>query len=196
MPRRAFLPAAVLAVRPPAAPHLAPTRIYRIELQAGGFVYSDDVPLQSGEQLLFHGHPAGALQSLRRADVKRIVATSAAPTPGGVVKPGQAVDLGVTGPGAVRRAVGPSRALPRGSAPLQPGEGKGATALFNPDRTYRPDWDGKLVPGATMGLPNSPNDYKEGVTLAHPAAGATQSAPGEPPMMKPSSGEPPKSPNK
>jgi hypothetical protein len=52
-----------------------------------------------------------------------------------------------------------------------------------------------MVPGATMGYPNSPNDYKEGLTLAHPAAAATQSAPGEPPMMKPSSGEPPKSPN-
>ena len=98
----------------------------------------------------------------------------------------QAVDLGLSGPGSGRSL--PVRMPPRGSAPLRPGEGKGSTALFNPDRTYRPDWDGKLVPGATMGLPNSPNDYKEGVTLAHPAAGATQSAPGEPPMMKPSSG--------
>jgi hypothetical protein len=199
MPRRAFLPAALLAFFVAAGASVvasaAPARVYRIELAGGGVIFSDDAPLQSGEQLLFHGHPVGALQSLRRADVKRIVATSAAPEPAAIVKPGQAVDLGVTGPGAVRRGVGPARPLPRGSAPLQPGEGKGATALFNPDRTYRPDWDGKLVPGATMGLPNSPNDYREGVTLAHPAAGATQSAPGEPPMMKPSSGEPPKAPN-
>lgn len=195
MPRRAFLLAAVLAVSAAAAAAAsAPARIYRIELTGGSILFSDDVPLQSGEQILFHGHPAGSLQSLRRADVKRIVATSVAPTPGTIVKPGQAVDLGVSGPGAPGRSV-LAKAPPRGNAALKPGEGKGATALFNPDRTYRPDWDGKLVPGATMGLPNSPNDYKEGVTLAHPAASASQSAPGEPPMMKPSSGEPPKAPN-
>jgi hypothetical protein len=120
------------------------------------------------------------------------VVTSVATAPGAAVKPGQAVDLGLTGPGGRSRTL--AKAPPR-SGPPRPGEGKGGTALFNPDRTYRPDWDGKLVPGATMGLPNSPNDYKEGVTLAHPAATATQSAPGEPPMMKPSSGEPPKAPN-
>jgi hypothetical protein len=193
MSRRALLLAAVLAVSAAiAADASEPPRIYRIELAGGGVIFSDDAPLQSGEQILFHGHPAGSLQSLRRTDVKRIVASSAAPTPASGVKPGQAVDLGVTGPGAPSRSAGPAKNGPRGNAPLRPGEGKGSTALFNPDRTYRPDWDGKLVPGATMGLPNSPNDYKEGVTLAHPAASATQSAPGEPPMMKPSSGEPPK----
>jgi hypothetical protein len=202
MPRRALLLAAALAVFAAglavaaAAPDAAARpRIYRIELAGGGVIFSDDAPLQSGEQILFHGHPPGSLQSLRRADVKRIVATSAASTPGSVVKPGQAVDLGVSGPGTRGRPVGPGKAPPRGNTALRPGEGKGATALFNPDRTYRPDWDGKLVPGATMGLPNSPNDYREGATLAHPAASATQSAPGEPPMMKPSSGEPPKAPN-
>lgn len=167
-------------------------RIFRIELTGGGVVWSDDAPLQSGDQILFHGHPAGSLQSLKRSDIKRIVAASAVATPGSAIKPGQAVDIGVTGPGAASRT---GRPLPRANVALKPGEGKGATALFNPDRTYRPDWDGKLVPGATMGLPNSPNDYKEGMTLAHPAAGATQSAPGDPPMMKPSSGDPPQAPN-
>ena len=100
----------------------------------------------------------------------------------------------MTGSGRTRTGTAQRAAVP-GSAPLRPGEAKGGTALFNPDRAYRPDWDGKLVPGSTMGLPNSANDYREGATLAHPAAGASQSAPGEPPMMKPSSGEPPKSPN-
>ena len=195
MPRRAFLLAAVLAVAAAAAAAAsAPARIYRIELAGGSIIFSDDAPLQSGEQILFHGHPAGALQSLRRADVRRIVATSFAQTPGTTVRPGQAVDLGITGSSGPNRSAS-AKAPPRSNASLKPGEGKGSTALFNPDRAYRPDWDGKLVPGATMGLPNSPNDYREGATLAHPAAGATQSAPGEPPMMKPSSGEPPKSPN-
>jgi hypothetical protein len=196
MAQRSFSLAAVLAFFAAATASAAapePARLYRIELSGGGVVFSDDAPMQSGEQILFHGHPAGALQSLRRADVRRIVATSFAPTPGTIVKPGQAVDLGITGTSGPNRSA-PAKAPPRGNAPLKPGEGKGATALFNPDRAYRPDWDGKLVPGATMGLPNSANDYKEGVTLAHPAAGATQSAPGEPPMMKPSSGEPPTAP--
>jgi hypothetical protein len=194
MSRCALLLAAVLAVSAAAAAEAsAPARIYRIELLGGGVVFSDDAPLQSGEQILFHGHPTGSLQSLRRSDVKRIVATSVAPPPSTIAKPGQALDLGLAGPGSTSRSG--AKLPPRGNASLRPGEGKGSTALFNPDRTYRPDWDGKLVPGATMGLPNSPNDYKEGKTLAHPAAGATQSAPGDPPMMKPSSGEPPKAPN-
>jgi hypothetical protein len=170
-------------------------RVYRIELTGGGVIWSDDAPMQSGEQILFHGHPAGALQSLRRADVKRIVAATIAPPAAVSTGPGEAVDVGVTGSGRTRASTNQRAAIPGGSAPLRPGEARGGTALFNPDRAYRPDWDGKLVPGATMGLPNSPNDYREGATLAHPAAGASQSAPGDPPMMKPSSGEPPKPPN-
>jgi hypothetical protein len=197
MPRRASLLATVLAVfaaaAATAATASAPARIYRIELLGGGVIFSDDAPLQSGEQVLFHGHPAGSLQSLRRTDIKRIVATSVASTLGTIVKPGQALDLGLAGPGAGGRSG--AKVPPRANSTLKPGEGKGSTALFNPDRTYRPDWDGKLVPGATMGLPNSPNDYREGATLAHPAGSASQTAPGEPPTMKPSSGEPPKAPN-
>ncbi|MGH9365590.1 MAG: hypothetical protein ACRD1B_10065 [Thermoanaerobaculia bacterium] len=170
-------------------------RVYRIELAAGGVIWADDAPMQSGEQILFHGHPAGALQSLRRTDVKRIVSVAAAAAAGSSIKPGEAIDIGVTGSGSRGRLGAPARASTSGNASLRPGEAKGGTALFNPDRAYRPDWDGKLVPGTTMGLPNSPNDYREGSTLAHPAAGASQSAPGEPPMMKPSSGELPKPPN-
>ena len=118
MSRRALLLAAVLAVSAAvAAEASAPSRIYRIELAGGGFILSDDAPLQSGEQILFHGHPAGSLQSLRRADVKRIVAASAASTPGSGMKPGQAVDLGVTGSGAPDRSGAPAEAGPRDNAP-------------------------------------------------------------------------------
>src|ERR1700693_1192845 len=124
MSPRALLLAALLASCAAAAvAGSAPSRIYRIELAGGGVIFSDDAPLQSGEQILFHGHPAGSLQSLRRTDVKRIVAASAAPAPGTVVKPGQAVDLGVTGSGAASRGL--AKAPPRGNAPLKPGEGKG-----------------------------------------------------------------------
>jgi hypothetical protein len=167
-----------------AAGSRAQTRVYKIELVSGGLIWSDDPPLQSGEQILFHGHPAGSLKSMRRTDIKRIVAVTAAAPASAAIRPGEAVDIGVTGPGRGRTASGPAVASGRaagGSAALRPGEGKGGTALFNPDRTYRPDWDSKLVPGATMPFPNSPNDYKEGATLARPAGTAVQSAPGEVP---------------
>ena len=180
-----------------AAGLVAQTKVYRIELVSGGILWSDDQPLQSGQQILFHGHPASSLKSMRRADIKRIVAVTAATPASSAIRPGEAVDVGLAGPGG-RGHVGSGAAAGRaaaGRAPLRPSEGKGATALFNPDRDYRPDWDGKLVPGATMGLPNSPNYYRDGATLAHPAASAVVSAPGEPPTMKPFSGEPPKSPN-
>jgi hypothetical protein len=99
------------------------------------------------------------------------------------LKPGEQRELAATaGRGREAGGVGAAAASsPAASGDLRPGEGKGGTALFNPDRSYRPDWDGKLVPGATMPLPNSPNDYKEGVTLAHPAAPAVQAAPGDVP---------------
>jgi hypothetical protein len=169
-------------------------RVYRIELVGGGIVWSDDAPLQSGEQILFHGHPAGSLKSLRRSDIQRIVAQSVVVPTAASVQPGEAVDVGVTGTGARTRALA-ARPVPPRSPGVRPGENKDGSALFNSDRTYRADWDGKQVPGATLGYPNSPNDYKEGKTFAYPAATAAQGAPGDPPTMKPSSGEPPKSPN-
>jgi len=50
------------------------------------------------------------------------------------------------------------------------------------------------VPGLNIPYPASPNDLREGKTLAYPPASAVQEAPGEPPKMPPSSGEPPKAP--
>jgi len=182
------------AASPALAAEPATARVYRIELVGGGIVWSDDAPLQSGEQILFHGHPAGSLKSMRRSDIQRIVAQSVVIPTAAPVQPGEAVDVGVTGTGGRGRVL-PVKAPPPRSPGARPGENKDGSALFNPDRTYRPDWDGKQVPGATLGYPNSPNDYKEGKTFAYPAATATQGAPGDPPMMKPSSGEPPKNPN-
>jgi len=178
-----------------AEPPTATTRVYRIELVGGGIVWSDDAPLQSGEQILFHGHPPGALKSLKRSEIARIVALHAVPpAPAPVVRPGEAVDLGLAGPGSGGRTA-PVRPVPARNAGPRQGEAKDGSALFNPDRTYKPEWDSKLIPGTTMPNPNSPNDYKEGRTLGYPPAPATQAAPGDPPVMKPSSGEPPKPPN-
>ena len=181
MIRRAFVLAALFASAAAAAS--GQTRVYRIDLAGGGILWSDDPPLQSAGQILFHGHPAGSLKSLRRADVKRIVAVKTV-TPASIApRPGEAVDIGVTGAGA-RSSPGlrvPGARAPGSNTPLRPGEGTGGSALFNPDRAYKPDWDAKLVPGATIPLPNSPNDYREGATLAHPPAPAKQSAPGDVP---------------
>lgn len=181
MDRRTVVFGALLAAL--AAGLRGDTRVYRIELTSGAVLWSDDAPMQSGEQILFHGRPAGALKSVRRSEIKRIVATSAPASTAAAHKPGESVDVGATG-GRGRLgppAAGTGKSGTGGGGALRPGEGKGGTALFNPDRAYRPDWDGKMVPGATLGFPNSPNDYKEGVTLARPAATATQSAPGEVP---------------
>jgi hypothetical protein len=157
--------------------------LYRIELSGKRTVWSAGKPQPNGSLLLFRHYPDGALMSVRKSDVRGVSEVPAAAVAGGL-KPGEQRELGATGAGrrdAGRAAAAGAPAAAARSGDLRPGEGKGGTALFNPDRTYRPDWDGKLVPGATMPLPNSPNDYKEGVTLAHPAAPAVQAAPGDVP---------------
>jgi hypothetical protein len=177
MTRRVW--ALALGLAAVAAIGAAQSRVYRIELASGGMLWADEQPLISGDQLVFRPHQSSSMQSLRRTDVKRIVAVATAPT-APAMKPGQAIDIGVTGPGA-RGGRSGAAAPAAASTALRPGEGKGGSALFNPDRTYRPDWDGKMVPGSTMGFPNSPNDYKEGVTIARPSAGAVQTSPGDVP---------------
>jgi hypothetical protein len=44
---------------------------------------------------------------------------------------------------------------------------------------------GNVVPGATIGMPNSTNDYAIGRTFAAPPANAYQSSPGAPPQAAP-----------
>ena len=170
----------------PGAPPL-PASIYRIETGGSGLLFSTDRPVQSGELVLFHQYPGGALMSVRRSDIRRIAAE---PRP----EPRSAyVDIGVTGGGARRDASASGKTTGR-SEPAGPGARRDGTALLNPDRKYQPDIDSKQVPGMNLGYPASPNDYREGRTFAYPAAPAVQSAPGEPPTMPAGSGEVPKSP--
>jgi hypothetical protein len=170
----------------PAAP-AKPASIYRIETGGSGLLFSMDRPVQSGELVLFHQYPGGALMSVRRADIRRIAAE---PRP----EPRSAyVDIGVTGGGARRDAAAAGKTTGRGEPP-GPGARRDGTALLNPDRKYQPDIDSKQVPGMNLGYPASPNDYREGRTFAYPAAPAVQSAPGEPPTMPAGSGEVPKAP--
>lgn len=154
--------------------------LYRIETAGQGALWSSDRPTQRGDLVLFHVYPAGTWMSVRRQDVKRIVADA-----GGRLRRGpDYVDVGITGPGSARKDLSTaSSGKGAGREPLGPGARKDGTALLNPDRKYQPDIDSKQVPGLNLGYPASPNDYREGRTFAYPAAPAVQTAPGEPPKM-------------
>jgi hypothetical protein len=181
--------AVLLHAATPAPP--AEQNVYRIEMSGNQTVWSEDQPKDTGALLLFHRYPGGMLVSVKKADVLRIVASrrSAKAVAASGRRPGSEIDLGPSGAGA---ATG-NAAAGATSPPL--GARKDGTALLNPDRPYRPDWDSKQVPGLNLPYPNSPNDYREGRTMAYPPGNAVQEAPGEPPKMPPSTGEPPKAPS-
>ena len=162
--------AAAAAASAPAAQDV----VYRIETGGSGVLWSADRPVQSGELVLFHEYPAGALMSVRRSDVRRVAAE-----PRARLRPGY-VDVGVTGGGGRKDTATAGKAPSRGE-PAGPGARRDGTALLNPDRKYQPEIDSKQVPGMNIPYPASPNDYREGRTFAYPAAPAVQTAPGEPP---------------
>jgi hypothetical protein len=163
--------------------------VYKIEMAGNQTVWSEDQPRDVGAQLLFHRYPGGLLVSVKKADVRRVVVTRRNTEKARGLRPGTAIDLGPTGGGAAT-----SNAASEGTSPPLGARNDG-TALLNPDRPYRPDWDTKQVPGLNLPYPASPNDYREGRTMAYPPGKSVQEAPGEPPKMPPSSGEPPKAPN-
>jgi hypothetical protein len=165
--------------------------VYKIEMAGNQTVWSEDQPRDAGALLLFHHYPGGLLVSVKKADVRRIVVSRRNSEAARGLRPGNEIDLGPSGPGST--AATGKAAAGATSPPL--GARKDGTALLNPDRPYRPDWDTKQVPGLNLPYPASPNDYREGRTMAYPPGSAVQEAPGEPPKMPPSSGEPPKAPS-
>ena len=181
--------AVVLHAATPTPP--AEQNVYRIEMSGNQTAWSEDQPKGTGVLLLFHRYPGGMLVSVKKADVLRIVVSrrSAMPVAARGRRPGNEIDLGPTGVG------GATGNAPAGAPSPSLGERRDGTALLNPDRPYRPDWDSKQVPGLNLPYPNSPNDYREGRTMAYPPGNAVQEAPGEPPKMPPSTGEPPKAPS-
>ena len=167
--------------------------IYRVELADGSALLARTPPVAHGTRLVFSRHPDGALVSLKRTDVKRVVT---APIPAATatavvrsVRPGTLIMLGPTGEGAGGAATNVKEA---GSASA-PGQASDGRALLNPSRDYRPEWDARQVPGQNLAFPASAGDYREGMTFAYPPGTAVQTAPGQPPTGVPS-GEPPKSP--
>lgn len=173
MAHAAFLVVLLAAASP--APVAAPPTIYRVELAGTQSAWAIGKPEPNRNLLLFRHYPDGALMSVRAKDVRRVVAwrePAAASGPSRELKPGQAVEIGMTGGGSAAPTAGKT-AGGRVAAPT--------TAPFNPSRAYNPSWDSKLVPGSTMPYPASPNDYAEGKTLAFPPASSVQAAPGEVP---------------
>ncbi|HKA37168.1 MAG TPA: hypothetical protein VKH43_10140 [Thermoanaerobaculia bacterium] len=196
MPLQNILAAAAISLLGLAPAPPQPGNVYRIEMAGGQIAWAQDQPRDTGTALLFHRHPDGLLVSVKKADVRRLSAS--APPAGAARGPRPGKDLIVLGPtgagSAAPAANGKAGALTAVDAGQQPGERKDGSALFNPDRKYKPEWDSKQVPGSSIGYPNSPNDYKEGKTFAYPPAGSTQSAPGELPRGPAGNGELPRGP--
>jgi hypothetical protein len=166
----------------------AESMLYRVELAGGQVLLARTPPVPHGNRFVFSRHPDGALVSLKRTDVRRVVSAPLAAVDARKLRPGALIVLGPTGEGGSG-----ATATERTASTSRPGEAPDGRALFNPSRDYRPDWDAKQVPGQTLAFPASPADYREGRTFAYPPGTAVQSAPGQPPTGVPS-GEPPKSP--
>ena len=193
--RRALLTAILLAAAT-AAVAAPEAGLYRVELKGGSVVFAVDKPRESGATLLFRLHPNGQLTSIRKSEVVRVTVVPArASTPAAAgLRPGDQVVLGATGGGSARAGAPAAAAARPAGEGSRPGERRDGTALFNSDRAYQPEWDSRQVPGLNMAYPAAPNDYREGYTLAYPPASAVQTAPGQPPMMPPASGEVPRAP--
>jgi hypothetical protein len=181
--------AAVISIHA-ATPAGPGSQVYRIELSGNQTVWSEDLPRDSGALVLFHRFPGGLLVCVKKADVRRVSAAPRVTEDPKRLQTGRDILISPLG-GRTGSGVTGVKAPPEVMS-LPPGERKDGTALLNPDRPYRPEWDSKQVPGLNLPYPASPNDYGEGKTLAYPPASAVQEAPGEPPKMPPSSGEPPK----
>ena len=166
--------------------------IYRVELASGAALLARTPPVPQGNRLVFARHPDGALLSLRRSDVRRVVSVPLAPTTATATarkfRPGELIILGPTGEGAGGAANTAGKSTAAGTT--APGEAPDGSALLNPARNYRPGWDSSQVPGMNLAYPPAPGDYREGKTFAYPPGSAVQTAPGQPPTGVPS-GEPP-----
>jgi hypothetical protein len=198
VPLENLLAAAVislLGLMPAPAPAPAAT-VYRIDMAGGQIAWAKDQPRDTGTALLFHRYPDGLLVSVKKADVRHLSAS--APPAEASRGPRLGKDLIVLGPTGAGPATPAGNGKAGGAAATadagQAGQRKDGSALFNPDRKYKPEWDSRQVPGSNMGYPNSPDDYKEGKTFAYPPAGSTQSAPGDLPRAPAGNGELPRGP--
>jgi hypothetical protein len=133
-------------------------------LQAQQTVTVIDLNLR-GDIYYFHRLQDGALMTLKKADVKRISDQPRTPT--------WAQDLVEI---ANLPMEGGSQAGPTNAATVRRG---------GPNPSLGSGFYGNVVPGTTIGMPNSANDYQIGRTFAAPPANAVQSSPGAPPQAPP-----------
>ncbi len=137
---------------------------YRIELIPSGELVSKSAPAWKGSTLVFRHYPDGTLMSVRRTDVRKITqVTSAQDLARRSDQVIQIGNLAMQGGGA---QAGPTNAS-AAAVKAGPALGKGFYSA--------------VVPGLSIGEPNSPNDYQVGRTFAGPPANAVQSSPGAPP---------------
>ena len=145
--------------------------VYRIDLIPTGELVSRDAPTWRGTMLVLKRHPDGMLMSVRKADVKKISQVSLAEVPPSPAD--QVIQIGNLAMQGGSSQGGPVSASSV-AASKAPALGKGFYTA--------------IVPGQTIGAPNSPNDYQVGRTFAGPPANAVQSAPGAPPTAPAATG--------
>jgi hypothetical protein len=149
MLRRALL--LIAAVFLATADLRAGSDLFRIELGTNDVVWSQDRPLERGGLLLFHGYPGGALMSVKKSEVSRIVKSEFKPEASKALRPGAAVELGPTGEGG-------GRAAPQKAGGGQAGPGSAAPNPAFPRwvgsiRAYPPASAVVVAPGAPPMMP-------------------------------------------
>jgi hypothetical protein len=141
------------------------TTFYEIDLVPSGRVISMDLPTTQGTMVVFHKYPSGLLMSLRRSDVKKVTRISP-DTAKSTNLAERVVQIGNLAMQGGSSQAGPQNARTV-SAPKGPELGQGFYS--------------NLVPGQSVAMPNSPNDYQVGRTYAAPPSNAIQTSPGAPP---------------
>lgn len=143
---------------------------FRVSFHSGGFILAQQAPLQKSGRFVFRRHPDGVLLSVDKSEVAGIVVVSSEPSRS--LRPGERVDVGLTGEGPERTGGPPQPGLLREERP--PG-----SPPVNPIWEYRSLSGRRLIVGASIPFPPAP---------------AVRRAPGEPPMGV-QSGPPPTRPD-
>jgi hypothetical protein len=145
-----------------------PDNAYRVDLNPSGVMFARDVPKLKGNMYLFHRWRDGTLMSVRKADLRQITALT----------DDQALSTEMRMKGEVEI----------GNLAMQGGSSQAGLANASSVAAPKPGgpalgqgFYSSIVPGQTIGAPNSPNDYQVGRTFAGPPPNAVQSSPGAPP---------------
>lgn len=145
-----------------------PDTVYRVELNPSGIMIAKDIPQLKGSLYVFHTWRDGTFMSVRKADVRRITVLTGDQAFWTEQQMKGEVQIGNLAMQGGSTQAGPARA------------GTVATAKSGGPELGKGFYS-NVVPGQTIGEPNSPNDYQVGRTFAGPPPNAVQSSPGAPP---------------